>query len=565
MKKMVALLAVVVFAIALGAWLNTRTLAVVLLAQIPRGIAVKMAQGLSAVHGIGAVELDHRNGRYRAAIEHQRSDREPGPIADSSAVAISDLGRRYLGQNTTGSFGTLMGYSVAMGGDVDGLPGDEAVAGGYEFSDHIEERGLVLILSDERAPTRLYGPRQHRAWFGHSVANNGDFDGDGQVDVLVGARFAHNRSGAAYLFPSMHVQSSGDSLLADEPGGAIEFVVDRAEAELGFEVYFGDDWDADGRAELLLRAHIDGVQAGGVYVVYSSKVRTRRVYLDGGEADIQVATGEDYADVGRTICTIGDLDGDGLDELLLGAQAASGFFGSEDHVPSRFYVVLSSDLAQQTDIGRGRMYLVTGAERGEQLGSCAGRLGDVDGDGTPDFCVGARHAREGRGALYVVSGAQFRKTAAKGEEIAVGSLSPLALIGQEGGDLLGWSCAEATDDFDGDGIGDVAVGARGADGRVAGAGAVYIVSGRRVRRAMLSGQRELPVMGDGVLKIGGDRHGARLGSKRRFAAAGDHDGDGLSDLALGTPGWHEGGIYAGAAWIVPGAAVRELVRAADAR
>ena len=60
-----------------------------------------------------------------------------------------------------------------------------------------------------------------------------------------------------------------------------------------------------------------------------------------------------------------------------------------------------------------------------------------------------------------------------------------------------------------------------------------------------------------VIKIGGDRHGARLGSKRRFSASGDFDADGLADLAVGSPGWHEGGIYAGAVWIVFGAALRE--------
>ncbi len=44
-------------------------------------------------------------------------------------------------------------------------------------------------------PLKILGPRQHRAWFGHPVANNGDFDGDGIADVLFGARFANNRAG----------------------------------------------------------------------------------------------------------------------------------------------------------------------------------------------------------------------------------------------------------------------------------------------------------------------------------------------------------------------------------
>ena len=68
------------------------------------------------------------------------------------------------------------------------------------------------------------------------------------------------------------------------------------------------------------------------------------------------------------------------------------------------------------------------------------------------------------------------------------------------------------------------MGARSADGRVAGAGAVYIVAGRAIPATLAAGRREMEVGGQGTVKIGGDQLGARLGSKRRFFAAGDHDG-----------------------------------------
>lgn len=548
MKK-ILVTAVIIAALALGFWADARSLAVVLLARVPRGVAVKLVQGLVAVQGIGAVEIDHRNGRYREAFEHLRSDYMLKPPADSSAVAITEVGTRFLGENALGSFGTLMGYSVSMGGDVDGRLGDEVVAGGYEYSDRYEERGMVLVLARGRLPIKIYGPRQHRAWFGHSVANNGDFDGDGLNDVLVGARFAHGRSGAAYLIPSAQLQGKTDSLEVDTARSVVEFVADGVEAELGFEVYFGDDWDGDGRAELVLRAHIDGEQSGGVYVVYSSKVKTKRVELGKGINEIQVVTGEDYADLGRTISLIGDLDGDGLDELLLGAQAASRYFDSATYVPSRFYVVLSSDLGRQVEIDREQMYSVTELNEGEQLGSCTGRLGDVDGDGVDDFAVGARYLHGKKGGLYIVSGAELLKRD-KGVEIKIDNVSPLHLVGEKEGDMLGWSCAEASADFDGDEIVDIVVGARAADGYIAGAGAVYVVAGAAIRSAIAAGVVEFVPSGDGTIKIGGDRHGARLGSKRRFAAAGDYDGDGRADIAVGTPGWHEGGIYAGAVWVL---------------
>jgi len=556
-KLILVILASLALALGIGYGANGRAVAVVILSQIPRGIAVKIVQGLSAVHGMGAVEIDHRYGRYRTAMQDLQRDLVTTTVSDPTVIAISEVGHRYLGENKTGSFGTLLGYSVAMGGDIIGSSAYDVVAGGYEYSDDTEERGMVLVVAEGRSPVRIYGPRQHRAWFGHSVANNGDFDGDGRADVLVGARFANRRSGGVYLIPSTLLNGDTDSIEVDLQSEIIEFVVDREEAELGFEVYFGDDWDGDGRSELILRAHIDGIQSGGIYIVYSSNMAgVRRVDLDAGDVSIPISVGEDYADIGRTIATIGDLDGDGLDELLLGAQAASRYFNADEYVPSRFYVVLSSDLAKQVAIGREQMYMVTEAAEGDHLGSSTGRLGDIDGDRIDDFAVGARYAYDRRGAHYIVSGAQLLQRAIKGKPIRIGEIAALTLMGEEVGDVLGWSCAEESADLDGDGIGDVAVGARGADGRVAGAGAVYIVPGQTMRTAIESGEREMAITGVGAIKIGGDRHGARLGSKRRFAAAGDFDGDDRADLAIGTPGWHEGGIYAGAVWTISGVSLR---------
>jgi len=306
---------------------DPRAVAIHIMRLMPRPVAVKLIQGLKTVHSIGPAEIDHRFGRFRAASEQMNI--KENLANESLAVDVKKVGAGYWGSNPRGDFGTLLGYSVAMGGDVDGNMGDEFVAGGYEYSDFYIERGMVSLVSNGGRDVRIYGPRQHYAWFGHSVANNGDFDGDGLADILVGARFAYQHAGAAYLIPGKSLASVGDSVDVENLDGVIEFTVDESEAELGFEVYFGGDWDGDGKSELVMRAHIDGRQGGGVFVVFSSLVRSNAIDLSEDDASIAIAIDQEYADIGRTIVTVDDMDGDGAEELVLGSQAASSYFGQE--------------------------------------------------------------------------------------------------------------------------------------------------------------------------------------------------------------------------------------------
>jgi len=185
-----------------------------------------------------------------------------------------------------------------------------------------------------------------------------------------------------------------------------------------------------------------------------------------------------------------------------------------------------------------------------------GSTGDLDGDEINDFIIGARSAEKERGVLYIVSGKQVIESSRKGKFTDLEMVSLLKLIGKEEGDLLGWSCADINADIDGDGISEISVGARGANGYIPNSGVVYIVPGSWVRDKIMKGIVTASVAASPILKIGADHHGARLGSKRRFSNGGDFDLDGINDLVLGTPGLHEGGIFAGAVWLIPGSLIK---------
>jgi hypothetical protein len=564
----VALAALALAVLALAVLVGTpRQAAVFFLAEIlPRSLGQKMVQGIVRYQGFDLIELDHRFGRYAAGFEDLRREvYEPVHQIETGGVRVDSLGYRFLGENPSGSFGTLLGYSVASGQLGQGA-GLSFVAGGYEYGKRIAERGIVYIGSTDQAPlTRVIGPAMAGAWFGHSVAVGGDWDGDGAGDLLVGARFARQGRGAAYWLPGRLYGAgegiSGDIEVDDWPGRR-RLVIATLDAQLGFSVCFGDDWDGDGRDELVVRAHLSGRESGGALVVFSGGLAAADdgdLLLDGAGVARIVSAGP-YIDLGRSLALGGDWDGDGKRDLIMGAQTAPDYFSVDEKVPSRCYIAVSSRLHPGAELHQDDLIAIAEQRQGDQLGSCVGGLGDLDGDGFEEILVGARQAEQQRGAAYILSG-RLIAAAARGEDLEVEQVALLKLVGEESGDLFGWSCAESAADIDGDGLPEIAVGARQAAGRVGDAGAVYVFSGASARRAILP-----PGQGPGVMaaaaafKISGTRRGGRLGSKRRFAFGADIDGQGRADLAVGAPGWHEGGLFAGAVWVVPGERIAARLR-----
>ena len=532
-------------------------------ALIPSGVAIKIVQGLAVVHEIKATDVDYRYKRQLSAFQDLSRDLDAATSADPRAVPITSIGRRFLGRNDGDSFGTLMGYSTALGGDVTGDGRADVVSGGYEYSDTVHERGIVYVVhsdsSFERSVQRIVGSENRRAWFGHSVANNGDFDGDGLSDVLVGARFDNGGKGAAYLITGDVLDRSDADVSVDLAPSVRRYTYERFGADLGFEVYFGDDWDEDGRNELVIRAHIEGVQTGGVFIVFSSIDQTGNdVDLGRSQGVVSIVSSVEYGDLGRSIALIEDLDGDGSRELLLGAQTASAYFGVAEHVASNVHIALSSYIENGKPLKAPDDLLILGEQsQGDQLGSCVGSAGDVDGDGTVDFVIGARHANAARGLVYVVSGRSVLELGRRGVPTPVEAVTLLQIVGERANDRLGWSCADINADFDDDGLLEISVGARSADGsHAAESGAVYVVPGSMMRSAVAEGAMQISAAEPLIVKIGAVRHGSRLGSKRRFSSGGDFDGDGIPDMAIGTPGLHEGGMFAGAVWVVSGAKIR---------
>ena len=304
-------------------------------------------------------------------------------------------------------------------------------------------------------------------YYGYSIADAGDADGDGTHDVLVGAPigagFVELRSGAT------------GNLLHRFDGGAGD--------GMGTAVASAGDVNGDGKADLLLGAgRVDGAvgtDSGAVYVVNGATYQTIRT-LRGEDAGGRFGSGTDLA---------GDLDGDGKADWVVGARdSGTGQRG-------RAYAYSSAN-------GK-RLWTVTAPKTGGDLGSFfVGGLDDLDGDGTPDVYVGDyADSTNGNqsGAAYVVSGADGSRIYAWRGAKAKEGTGP----GREAGDI------------DGDGVQDIAVGSYLSSTGAHLAGRVDIYSGATGAR---------------IASITSTRTGENLGFD--VVALGDTNGDGAPDMVV---------------------------------
>ena len=304
-----------------------------------------------------------------------------------------------------------------------------------------------------------------------------DADGDGIADIAAGARFTDirgNQEGTVSVW-----STAGVRRLAHREG-------DIDAGLFGQTALIGPDADTDGFPDVVASApngRIDGVYRG---VVSALSPRSGRV--------IWRREGEPYVNFGWHMALLGDVDGDGVDDVIAGATATD--------APGKAHVLSGRD-------GSTILALVSPGVN-DLFGWHVSRAGDIDGDGKVDVLVGAPSAKAPGGGPGV--GAVFALSLADGHVVRTwhGSI-PDGEFGQ---------VVCALGDLDGDGTEDVGIGAPCRESSAPRAGEASVFSGR-------SGERIRHWTG----KTPGELYG------RMIADAGDLDGDGVRDVAVGAP-WH---------------------------
>ncbi|HWV33243.1 MAG TPA: FG-GAP-like repeat-containing protein, partial [Dyadobacter sp.] len=478
--------------------------------------------------------------------------------------------------------GAHMGYSVACAGDLNGNGRSGIVIGAPEFDKGEIDEGVVFWYDKGfTTPFATIEINQAGAGFGTAVACAGDINGDNFSDLIVGAaRYSNGQQneGAAFLYTGHFGLSFSYPPLNMQPAAIME--ANQAGGLLGTSVASAGDVNGDGYSDIVIGAPEYGngqLKEGHVLIYHGKDV--------GMSASTLLGTGSSGALAGFSVAGPGDIDGNTYEEIAVGYPNYDRGYGQEGMVrmyysydqgiepnlstaltlpasttPRNWHLGRSlSPVGSPTDWDRfvgglsgystslnnmgavftfsgGQPYwgatislIREGTQADSQLGYSVAGAGDVNGDGYTDFVAGAPfHISSG-----IKSGVVFLYYGNSTNMAGVIQVPELQKDSQTGGSVGG------AGDVNGDGYSDILVGASQFDeGNLIDAGRVYLYYGTA------SGLNPVPKV------IKGTQAGAKLGSS--VSGAGDINGDGFSDIIIGSPESDRGEVNEGSAVIYYG-------------
>ncbi|MCK4579056.1 MAG: FG-GAP repeat protein, partial [Candidatus Marinimicrobia bacterium] len=429
--------------------------------------------------------------------------------------------------------GAQLGLSLAAAGDVNGDGFSDIVVGAPFYDNGAQsDQGRVFVFY---GPTKPHPPASY--WtaystsidseFGFSVAGAGDLNGDGYDDVIVGApgferetqEDSNEEEGAVFLW-----YGSVDGLRSSASIANADWMVTggQAGARLGHSVASAGDVNGDGYVDIIVGApgYSNGqFEEGRAFVHLGSPSGLSQSPAWTAEND------QIQAHFGQSVGTAGDVNRDGYSDIVIGAP-------DYDAGPTDSGSVYLWFGGTNVDTGLGPSgtwynanWVGTGDQGHSHFGYSVGTAGDVNGDGISDLIVGAPYYDDGvenSGRAYVWhgsnSGPEHSGTSANSDWHAAGSQSYAS---------FGYSVAGACD-VNGDGFSDVIVGAPFDNAAQGNEGRVFVWHGDATGLGSTGSRTNASWTASGTASEAFMGHSATL--------AGDVNGDGFSDILVGSPG-----------------------------
>ncbi|MBN1517268.1 FG-GAP repeat protein, partial [Candidatus Sumerlaeota bacterium] len=358
-------------------------------------------------------------------------------VYHGSASGLSTSVAWYAESNQESAF---FGTFASTAGDVNGDGYSDIIVSATRYDNGQTDEGRAYVyhgsasgLSASAAWTAE--SNQANAWYGHGVTTAGDVNGDGYSDVIVGAPFydhGQSNEGRAFVY---YGSASGLSASASWTAES-----NRSNAAFGVSVSTAGDVNGDGFSDVII----------GAYGYANGQTEEGRIYVYHGSASGLSSTANWTAESDQTsaylgywVSTAGDVNGDGYSDVIAGAAWGDGDLEDEGLA----FVYHGSALG----LSGTPAWAAEGDMASARFGCSVSTAGDINGDGYSDVIVGAFRYNNGQYS----EGAAFMY---RGSVTGLSSTADWVVEGNQTYASLG-ICVSAAGDVNGDGYGDVIVGA----------------------------------------------------------------------------------------------------------
>ena len=424
-----------------------------------------------------------------------------------------------------------VGYVLSSAGDINDDGYDDFMIGTFHNKTNGPDAGAVYLILGRpnldwgmktmltEADARFLGEKQMEA-VGFAIAGQGDVNGDGISDILIGAPAGNDRikynPGRMYVVLGKPTADWGyDCYLVDESDAM--YVGEEQQNLAGRAVAIIGDLNGDGCDEMLCAAPYNdygALDAGKVYLILGKHDGwNKNDKLTNAAASFYYT--KQYGTCGYSVASVGDVNNDGVPDFAIGASGASRVFvmfgrksvnwGENFNLENADLIIRNSNLYKNDALG----YIVDGA-------------GDVNGDNISDIVISALNNNDGgnyAGKIYLVFG---RSGGWESSDFSL-AYADASYIGEYRNDQAGWGLG-AAGDVNGDGYDDFLIGAWKNDYGFYDAGKAYLIYGKPTNWEQDVGLETIPTFFSGET----DTNYAGYA----VSTAGDVDGDRWDDFII---------------------------------